>query len=209
MEKLKIIVFSFTLLSLVRCAAQNSERFYKAVVENDENTPKEHFPDSSIYFGKKELGEPDKKIFDLLNEQLKNVNHIYYGYLPKTTTTGSLLGFVIEVFVYDVDNNKIYFLQQKNELSKKIFFFEPSMEDYRDDIDYYNYIYNFYAYRADFIIKYIRNNDCNSIQENAEGNYNQIGQVVYDINLKENTVNRCSFNYLYLFKEYIKSIKKN
>lgn len=207
MEKLKIIVFSFTFFLLVGCSTQNSQRFYKAVVENDENTTKEHFPDSSVYYDKKELGDPDKKIFDLLNEQLKNVNHIYYAYLPKTT--GVIPGFVLDAFIYDVNNDKIYFLQQENELSKKIIFFEPSMEDYRDDIDYYNYIYNFYAYRADFIIKYIKNNDCNSIQKSAKDNYNQIGQVVYDINLKKNTVNRCSFNYLYLFKDYIKSIKKN
>src|SRR5690606_34351000 len=129
MEKLKIIVFSFTLLSLVRCAAQNSERFYKAVVENDENTPKEHFPDSSIYFGKKALGNPDKTIFDLLKEQLKNVNHIYYAYLPETT--GVIPGFVVQAFIYDVDNDKIYFLEQENKLSKDFILFEPSLNYYK------------------------------------------------------------------------------
>ena len=207
MEKLKIILFSFGLLLFISCAAQNNERFYKAVVENDENTPKEHFPDSSVYYDKKELGDPDKKIFDLLKEQLKGVNHIYYAYLPKPT--GVIPGFIVEVFVYDVDSDKIYFLQQENQLSKDFILFEPSLEDYRDDIDYYNYIYNFYVYRADFIIKHIKNNDCKSIQDAVIATYNESAQVVYNVNLKENTVNRCSFNYLYLFKEYIKSLRKN
>ena len=197
MEKLKIILFSLVLLSFISCTAQNNERFYKAVVENDENTLKEHFPDTSIYYDKREIGDPDKKIFDLLKEQLKNVNHIYYAYLPEAT--GVIPGFVVKAFIYDVDNNKIYFLEQDNKLSKDFILFEPSLNYYKYRIEYYNY-------KANFFIKHLKNNDCESIKS-IEADYNQIGQVVYDINLKEKKINRCSFNQLNLLSEYGRSIK--
>lgn len=128
MEKLKIIVFSFAFFLLVGCSTQNSQRFYKAVVENDENTTKEHFPDSSVYYDKRELGDPDKKIFDLLKEQLKNVNHIYYAYLPEET--GVIPGFEVDAFIYDVDNDKIYFLEQENQSSKNFIFINSPLKDY-------------------------------------------------------------------------------
>ncbi len=199
MEKLKIIVFSFTFFLLVGCSTQNSQRFYKAVVENDENTTKEHFPDSSVYYDKKELGDPDKKIFDLLKEQLKNVNHIYYAYLPEET--GVIPGFEVDAFIYDVDNDKIYFLEQENQSSKNFIFINSPLKDYEYSIEYYNY-------KANFFIKHLKNNDCESIKS-IEANYNQIGQVVYDINLKEKKINRCSFNQLNLLSEYGKSIRKS
>lgn len=199
MEKLKIIVFSFAFFLLLGCSTQNSQRFYKAVVENDENTPKEHFPDSSVYYDKKELGDPDKKIFDLLKEQLKNENHIYYVYLP--TTTGVIPGFVVDAFIYDVDNDKIYFLQQENQSSKNFIFINSPLKDYEYSIEYYNY-------KANFFIKHLKNSDCESIQS-IVADYNQIGQVVYDINLKGKKINRCSFNQLNLVSEYGKSIKES
>ncbi len=199
MGKLKIIVFNFAFFFLLGCSAQNSQRFYKAVVENDENTPKEHFPDSSVYYDKKELGDPDKKIFDLLKEQLEDVNHIYYAYLPETT--GVIPGFVVDAFIYDVDNDKIYFLQQENQSSKDFIFINSPLKDYEYSIEYYNY-------KANFFIKHLKNNDCESIK-NIEANYNQIGQVVYDINLREKKIKRCSFNKLNLLSEYGRSIKES
>src|SRR5690606_4973600 len=194
MEKLKIIVFSFTLLSFVSCAAQNSQKFYKAVVENDENTPKEHFPELGVHYHKNEFKGADKKIFDLLKEQLKEVNHIYYGYLPQELGVDPTL--ILRAFVYDVDNDRFYFLEQQ-------------LDDDPEAFQLVNELIEYDYYRANFIIKNLKNNDCKSIQDAAKANFNISGQVVYDINLKENTIKRCSFNYLYLFKEYIKSIKKS
>lgn len=193
MEKLKIIFLGLISLLLFNCGSHNATKFYKAIMKNDNDIPKEKVIDSNIYYGKKEFGDPDRDVLSLLKKQLKNTNHIYYTYIPEVR--GYIPHYSINVYVYDVDNDISYFIKQKDNKLK-----EFELGKMFDEYD---------VFRNNFIVEQIKNNNCDSILSIKREFSDEVGQVVYDINLKEKTVNRCSFNRLSLMKEFTEYYKNN
>lgn len=210
MEKLKIIIFSFTSFLFVSCAAQNNERFYKAVIENDENNFKVYsqekieikvkelnssmkqnntlLSNKRFSFIKEEISDLNVGLLDILADSLGSTKNIIlhveflqsYGYSIGTPT--------YIFYVYDVNSKKEWIYKYEKKSKKNNFnIIEKSTLPERD-IEYYKCI----SYMdVDKLIKLsnsykLRFSNPNDIEF-------EFAEFIYYLNYEENEFNANNF----------------
>ena len=201
MDRLKLFFISYILFNSLLMHSQNNMRFYNEVVNNDEKLIRDEYPESHLLYTKNEFKNVDLKVFQLLKNELKEVNQIYYAYLPEPI--GVIPGDFFRCFVYDMDNYKVYFIQQKTENSSDLELVEvlPYHSELKDKKIKYNF------FRANFLIENMKKNDCETINDLDYSSEHYAAQVIYSVNLKEQITNKCIFNFLNLYKKYLEFVR--
>lgn len=177
MDRLKI---SLVLLLIGCFTACTAPKFYKEIKEIDKEQINRSKEDRRIWEIKKDHIDIDKYFLRFLKEELKDTNHIYYWCLPMMDNAGFDR---IDACIYDVDNNKYYYLTNNDYFSKKI-----NIQDVSEEMVllYYKIIYEHFT-----------NGNCEKLKALGELGTDAstlLGtQAIYEIDLKNNFIKKCSF----------------
>jgi hypothetical protein len=131
-----------------------------------------------------------RDVLKLLTKALENTNHIIY--FQEGIPTDNIKKPDYNIMIWDLDHQKYYTVVYR-ESGKQILFNEVP-----------NTSQNQYF---EFVRDYFLNNECDSLKNmGLESNHSgiRISHTIYEINLKENNINECSFwdiHFTFWYKE--------
>jgi len=173
---MKLTILIILVISIISCG---TPKFY-----NEIKSTYESYDFLVSKYGKEAVNkssyDPHKLVLNKLSSYLHNSNHIIYHY---SRTTTKWKGKEFSGVVYDVDNNKYYYVYNNEITPRKI---KVDFVYMNQDDNYYKFIIqNYLKGKIDYLKK---------LGEFSNHSGYRISEVIYDINLKYDTIQKHVFS---------------